>query len=188
MIPFLLLAAGRSSRMGLAKGLLLYHGRPWLEVQADAIRAQGYAPRIVLAPTDGPTRALAEALGLEVRLNPDPERGPFSSLQAGLAGLRAPCFVGPVDVPVTSLLGRLEAALGTWEAVQPSCEGRGGHPILLGPALASRLEALDPREPEARLDLQLRRARTLRLEVDEGRILLNLNTPEAWAAYCAQNR
>lgn len=183
-LPFVLLAAGGSTRMGRSKALLDCGGRPWLQVQAEAILAQTEGPvRVVLSPEADPEKALVARLpGAVAVLNPDPSRGPFSSLQCGLEALSGPVFVGPLDCPVAPVLDLLRLEAGA-EAAVPLFEGRGGHPVLLGPALVARLRDLDPAAPEARLDRQLRRAMVHHVRVQDCRVRLNLNTPEAWKAF-----
>ena len=187
MIPFILLAAGRSERMGRPKGLLEHRGGAWLADQVEAIRVQGACVVLVVGAEAEAYASLAQTLGLEVRTNPAPESGPFSSLRIGLQGLSGPVFVGPIDVPVAPILRKLEAALGNAAAVVPAHHGRGGHPVLMGPSFVQELKELNINDPESRLDVQLRKAGALRLEIADPRILQNLNTPEAWAAFCESN-
>lgn len=184
---FLLLAAGRSRRMGRSKALLPHGAGTWLEAQVVALRAQGLSHGCLVVGEAAPYRTLAESLDLELRVNPDPESGPFASLHLGLEGCLGAVFVSPIDVPLTHRLGRLWEALGEAEAAQPAYQGRPGHPVLLSVGLVARLRALDPRDPAARLDHLLQGARTVRVELDDPRILLNLNTPEAWAAFTCSN-
>jgi molybdopterin-guanine dinucleotide biosynthesis protein A len=96
------LAAGRSSRMGEPKGLWAIGGKPWLEHQLDAIDALGAGAVLVLGFDR--QRYLEALPELEDRasvvVNRAPERGPFSSLQCGLRVSGSPAFVLPVDVPV----------------------------------------------------------------------------------------
>lgn len=187
------LAAGRSSRLGTAKGLVEVKGRPWLELQLEAARRAGIPrPLVVLSPEVKPlyTSAIAglETLAVVVQ-NVMPERGPFSSLQCGLSRIAsgAPAFVLPVDVPAAgpdvwqALAGALHPGV---DAVVPMLEGRGGHPVLLGAAFVGHLLALPPEA--GRLDWELRdRSRRLqsvaRVPVLDDCVLLNLNTPADWA-------
>ena len=92
------LAAGRSSRMGVPKGLFPFEGRPWLLTQLSALASR----RVVLVlGHDAPRydEAIPDlAARVDVAVNPDPDRGPFSSLQTGLARLPPdgrPAFVLP---------------------------------------------------------------------------------------------
>jgi CTP:molybdopterin cytidylyltransferase MocA len=96
--PLILLAGGRSSRMGTPKGLLKYEGHPWLVEQLMRFKvASGRRAIIVLgfhlAPYFNQIPWLEKAasqpvqyLGLEISvvLNPAPEFGQFSSLQCAV--------------------------------------------------------------------------------------------------------
>jgi CTP:molybdopterin cytidylyltransferase MocA len=109
------LAAGRSSRLGEPKGLVLVEGKPWIFHQLDAIGSR----RVVVVLGHDRDRYLASVPQLAARArivtNPDPDRGPFSSLQVGLAEVTpgADAFVLPVDVPAAGepVWAALEAAL-----------------------------------------------------------------------------
>lgn len=185
--PVVVLAAGRSSRMGEPKGLVVVDGRPWIVRQLDALADR----RVILVLGHDRERYLEAVPGLgrsvDVVTNPDPERGPFSSLQVGLSVVdpRKPAFVLPVDVPAAlpGVWGALETALGQAEAAVPVQDGRGGHPVLLGPALIVRLLAR-PNAAECRLDEELRKlaqaGRVVRVPVEDPRVRLNLNAPGDW--------
>jgi molybdenum cofactor cytidylyltransferase len=181
------LAAGRSSRMGEPKGLVVVDGRPWIAHQLDALADR----RVILVLGHDRERYFEAVLGLgrsvDLVTNPDPGRGPFSSLQVGLSVVDAgeSTFVLPVDVPVPSppVWSALEAALDAAEAAVPVQDGRGGHPVLLGPAfVATLLSRSDP--AGSRLDDELRRLAdaglVARVPVDDPRVRLNLNAPGDW--------
>ena len=176
--------------MGEPKGLVLFGGRPWLVTQLSALDGR----RVVLVLGHDRARYLEAIPGLAARVdvvvNPDPDRGPFSSLQAGLQRLgegsdpRA-AFVLPVDVPAPSVAvwEALEAALvpgDELDAVVPLFEGRGGHPVLLAPPFQAHLLRRDPASAEARLDVALRAAHIRNVPVVDPRVRLNLNAPEDW--------
>jgi len=173
--------------MGEPKGLVVFAGRPWIEAQLAALGGRravvvlGHDRRRYLeAIPDLPARA-------EVVVNPDPDRGPFSSLQVGLAAVGASppaaAFVLPVDVPAASaaVWDALEEALGPGlDAVIPVFEGRGGHPVLLAPPFIAHLCRRDPASPDARLDVELRSAKARMVPTGDPRVRLNLNAPEDW--------
>lgn len=185
------LAAGRLSRMGEPKGLVSHRGRPWLLAQLDAVAALGGRALVVLGADR--QRYLDALPGLPERarlaFNDNPDRGPFSSLQCGLAAATpgAAVFVLPVDVPAASpqvwlaLRDALAASAGAADAAVPVLEGRGGHPVLLGPATAA---ALLTRPATSRLDVELASlaalGRVLRVPVRDPFIRLNLNAPPDW--------
>jgi molybdenum cofactor cytidylyltransferase len=181
----IVLAAGRSSRMGEPKGLVQVQGRPWLELQLDAIeRAGGRAVLVLGADRERYRQALPD-LPERVRLafNDDPDRGPFSSLQLGLAllGAGAPAFVLPVDVPAAgaAVWQALREALTTGvDAAVPVLEDRGGHPVLLA---ASTVAHLRDRPATSRLDAELAALpRVARIPVKDLLVRLNLNAPQDW--------
>ena len=195
-----ILAAGRSSRLGEPKGLFVVDGRPWLLHQLDAIARVGVVRGVIVVlgfEADRYRTALPDlARRAQAVTNPDPDRGPFSSLQCGLAALapaRRPAFVLPVDVPAASpeVWDALSAALRPYgaapndepgtDAAVPVHEGRGGHPVLLSSAFAA---ALLERPPTSRLDHELGRGHghvaVARVPVGDPRVGLNLNEPRDW--------
>lgn len=96
----LVLAAGRSVRMGEPKQLLPWNGRTLLAHVVDRIGAMGFAPLVVT------TAAVYGRAGLDpalpVVLNPHPEAGLSQSLVLGLARWAAdhPASAGPDWVAV----------------------------------------------------------------------------------------
>ena len=173
--------------MGEPKGLVAFEGHPWIEAQLATLGGR----RVVVVLGHDRRRYLEAIPGLaaraEVVVNPDPDRGPFSSLQVGLAAVSTsppvPAFVLPVDVPAASapVWDALEEALGPGlDAAIPVFEGRGGHPVLLAPSFIARLMSQDPASPEARLDVALRSAKVERVPTSDPHVRLNLNAPEDW--------
>lgn len=199
--PLVLLAGGRGSRMGMPKALLA-SGR-WLDEQLEALACAGVS-RVVLvlghalgeqlAALPWIERHLGRActragLSLRVVVNPQPGRGPFSSLQVGLSAADGPAlgaFVLPIDTacPEGSVFAALADAMGPGvDAATPSFRGRGGHPVLLGGPLASRVLAASP---DGRLDRMLRAlpvGRRVRVPVRDPRVLTDLDTPTELAAH-----
>jgi CTP:molybdopterin cytidylyltransferase MocA len=197
-LPLVLLAGGKGSRAGRSKGLITWHGEPWAIWQLRSFaRAGGREAVIVLGHEVQAYHAfLSPGPFLRIAVNPEPERGPFSSIQIGITALPAHArgaFVLPVDVPAPasevwqSLASALqsaphEAADDALDAAIPTFEDRGGHPVLLSRRFCARLAVLSPAAPDARLDLQLAGARTRRVAVGDPRVRLNLNTEADFAA------
>lgn len=177
LLEAVLLAAGAGRRLGQPKALLEIRGRWMLPALVTALAAAGARRvHVVLRPQE---EALIRARGLpdpaRIVINPEPERGRGSSVQAGLAAVPEmyAVLLHPCDVP---LLGADAAArvVGAWlqaadrdqlaaRPVTPS--GRGGHPLLLGRARAAEarqladdqsLRHLLHRDPRRRLDVLLR--------------------------------
>jgi len=208
MFPLILLAGGKSSRMGSAKGLLCYQGRFWLlEQLRQFAEAGGRRVVIVLGfqslqyieaiPWLGKAvKKTVSYRGLDVLvcINPVPEKGPFSSLQFGARRLFSSDFPGgvfvlPIDVPAPERMvwKALAAALAPSTVVcLPRCQDRGGHPVLLSATFLDQILAESPDSADARLDRRIGKLdpeSVERVEVDDVRISMNLNTPERWQTF-----
>jgi CTP:molybdopterin cytidylyltransferase MocA len=191
-VPAILLAAGASRRMGVSKALLPCppDGGPLVRRVARALAEGGASPVFAVVAPGAGGEAVAAALagepGVVVAVNPDPDRGMLSSVQAGLAyALPADAFlVCPCDLP------RLEprhvrAVLETGRAqpdiiVAPAFGGKRGHPTLFPASLASEIMALDP--TAFGLNEILRRHAALVVEVPQldDAVLRDADTPDEW--------
>ncbi|MCL6636430.1 MAG: nucleotidyltransferase family protein [Alicyclobacillus sp.] len=181
-VAALVLAAGRSTRMGQPKQWLSLAGQPMVRWPVATACAAGYDPVVVVtAPTDA--ARMAEALaGLPVQLCPNPqaESGMASSLCTGLRALPADVAGASVwlaDQPLVP--AALAQALRTaYLAAAPPAlvraryAGAAGHPVLFDrayfPALlqatgdtggravlqrhAERIQYVDWPDPVAALD------------------------------------
>lgn len=204
----ILLAGGKSSRMGVAKGLLPYNGRSWLLEQLDRFAAAGGRQAVVVLGyrSDEYCQVIpmlqdacdqpVEYHGLKVSacLNPTPELGPFSSIQSGARTVLEletvdGAFILPIDVPCPE--AKVWTALAEAHTEQtavciPRCGGRGGHPVLLSTAFLTQIMAESPQSADARLDRQINNLEIELIErvvVEDNNISLNLNTPERWQEY-----
>src|SRR5712692_10346113 len=98
------LAAGRSARMGTPKALLDFRGQPFIVRILEAFEALDLKIRVVVLGPDAPRirPALAGHDCLVVE-NPDVAGGPIGSLRAALAAVKAFRPAGilawPVDLP-----------------------------------------------------------------------------------------
>ena len=184
MAAALLPAAGASRRMGRPKLLLPFRGRPLIAAVVDALRAGG-ADTIVLviAPEDEELRAWARQTGVDVAVNPEPERGMLSSIQEGLAALPRDqiLLVSPADLPnlraesVAELLRRtidVDAPLAV-----PVYQGKRGHPLAIAPALIPEILTLDPGIGLKQLR-DRHAAGLLEVPVDDPGVVQDVDTPE----------
>jgi CTP:molybdopterin cytidylyltransferase MocA len=180
-----IVAAGAGSRLGgVAKALLPYRGKTYLETIAETARAVGLVDAVVIVgePFRGEIAAHARLLGLRVRVNPAPERGMASSVALGFAaianGPAAAAWLWPVDHPAVTAetLRLLIAALGDADVAQPRHGGRGGHPPLIRRALWPELAACGGRPDGARG--VLRAARVAAVDVDDPGVVRDIDTPE----------
>src|SRR5205823_2641611 len=109
----IILAGGRSERMGAAKAMLELDGRPLIAHVADRLRT--VCDRIIVVGHD---REPARVIGAELVLEDPPHPGPLHGLLAGLRAATSTALVTSCDSPlvVPELLERLVAALGTADA------------------------------------------------------------------------
>ncbi len=86
-----LLAAGRSQRMGRPKALLPYRGQTLLHHATQTLCATGCNPRIVVVSPEVEKRScwLRDEIDVALVVNPDPGRGLSSSLRVALDAIEA---------------------------------------------------------------------------------------------------
>jgi len=156
MIPAIVLAAGRSSRMGRAKAMLPIddRGETFLTRIVRTFQDAGVDDVVVVVGHEA--ASIAEAFrtsGLRARfvVNEQYDRGQLSSLLAGLSIVDRPgtvaALVTLVDVPLVGA-ATVRAVLETYRrthaaVVRPTSGTRHGHPLLIDRALFTELRAAD---------------------------------------------
>jgi molybdenum cofactor cytidylyltransferase len=191
--PLILLCGGKSSRMGMAKGLIEVEGRPWLMRQLESFRSVGGETAVVVFGygKEEYRTAIPELFASSgpwsVVINEAPEYGPFSSIACAakivVGGKRDGAFVLPVDVPVAGREvweGLVRAFRPPVRVCAPALEGKKGHPVLLSSSFLRELTELPFDSPESRLDTQIRKLPAVQratVSVKDGKILENMNTP-----------
>jgi len=158
VIPAIVLAAGRSSRMGRAKATLpLDNGDTFLTRIVRTFRDAGVDDVIVVVGHDADAIASSfSQSGLAARfvMNAGYDRGQLSSLVAGLAVIDRPgvaaVLVTLVDVPLVSA-ATVRAVVEHYRAsrapvVRPTSGARHGHPLLIDRSLFPALRSADPTE------------------------------------------
>ena len=157
VIPAIVLAAGKSSRMGRPKGTLpLDGGDTFVTRIVRTFAAAAIEDVIVVVGHDA--NAIVDAfsrtdLSATFVENPDYERGQLSSLLAGLRVVDRPGVVATlvtlVDVPLVGA-ATVRAVVGRYLAthapiVRPVRGGDHGHPVLIDRSLFDSLRHADPR-------------------------------------------
>lgn len=174
----LLLAAGRGARAGGPKAWAIHDGRPLLENQLEFLLSR-FRPDEISISIQQDWLERCRALSVGVRwIAVDPDAPALASLIALLPGAPDWAYLYHVDMPVWEpalfdLLAARAAEDQGLEAVVPTYEGRGGHPVLLAPAAIAALEKLDP--SKHRLDQWLRERRVARVATELSCVVENWN-------------
>lgn len=189
-LAVILLAAGRSTRMGGPNKLLQdWQGRPLVRHAAEAALATG-APVLVVSGHQAEAVAAAlQGLAVSVVHNPDFAQGLSTSLRAGFAALpagavRAAVMLGDMPLVGPAMVVRLAAALAASPpsvAAVPVVAGAWGNPVVLARSLAPRIQALTG-DAGARKVLESQRDRVLECPVDGDAAAVDIDTPEALRA------
>jgi len=156
VIPAIVLAAGRSSRMGRAKATLpAGDGHTFLTRIVQTLLDAGVDDVIVVVGHDADAIARSFSLsGLPARfvVNREYDRGQLSSLLAGLNAIDRPgvsaVLVTLVDVPLVSA-STVRAVVDGYRRsrapiVRPTSGKRHGHPLLIDRSVFGALRAADP--------------------------------------------
>jgi len=180
----IILAAGKSSRMGQPKfKLLMPDGVSFLDHIVRQYLDVG-CEQIILVVNAEDSRFLTNGTGskLDYRIviNEHPEKGRVFSLQKGINTTEGKgfFFIQNIDNPFASpnLLNLLYENRQKADLIKPVYNGKGGHPVLISEKIARELLQLDDRTISLR-DF-LAPYPTFRLETDDENILVNINTRE----------
>jgi molybdenum cofactor cytidylyltransferase len=192
-----ILAAGESQRMGRDKALLPWppdsaHGATFLSAAIKLFFPYVDVVLVVAGKNLANIAPVVYANGASLVVNPDPERGQFSSLQTGLQEVRN----RGRDAAMLTLVDRPPVSAATIETLQdafdratakrkwaviPEYQSKHGHPILIANAmLEAFLEA--PDTANAR-DIEHAHQDDIEyVPVDDPLVALNVDTPEQYAA------
>jgi molybdenum cofactor cytidylyltransferase len=156
VIPAIVLAAGRSSRMGRAKANLpIGASDTFLTRIVRTFHDASVDDVVIVVGHEGEAVARAfQASGLPARfvLNAEYDRGQLSSILAGLNAIDRPgvtaALVTLVDVPLVSV-ETVRAVIEHYRAtrapiVRPTSGTRHGHPLLIDRSLFGMLRRADP--------------------------------------------
>ena len=148
----LILAAGRSSRMGRDKALLVYRGKTFLNHLVHLALPRVESIVVVLGHNEQViSESLPDSQRIKIVVNRDYDRGMLSSLQQGLESLAAsvdwilwmlvdhPAVRGRTLDALIASASRTDAPL-----VIPRFDGNRGHPIMVSRRVAERMLQIDP--------------------------------------------
>ena len=204
---FVLLAGGKSERMGVAKGMLKYKHTFWILEQLNRISKTKiktvyiglgynyghYFDAIPWLKTALTNEVDYQGLKLKTIINPSPELGSFSTIQTVLKKVnsKVDVLLMPIDVPLLNSeeLNKIVAVKNT--IVMPNFEGKNGHPIKMNADFWQKLVSLNISEENSRLDLQIKKVNSEEIsivKVNDASIIKNLNTKAAWISYLNEEK
>ncbi len=195
----ILLAGGRSTRMGSPKGLLDYHGTPWILEQITRYKfiknptiyiGLGYDYKQYLNAIPWFKDAIGNSYtydGVEVSviINDQPQLGSFSTLQTVLREIdeHSAIIVQPIDVPLLNEQGLTSIINENNAIVIPTCDHKNGHPVKLKPEFWKALLSIEVSSKYARLDTQIKQFDKLSVtyvKVFDDSVYQNINTKKKW--------
>ena len=197
MIPAVVLAAGKSSRMGRTKALLPIgsSGETFLTRVIRVLR-EGGAEAIVVVIGGDATAVRAslprEDASITAVDNPDYEEGQLSSLLVGLAAVERQdnveaVMVTLVDLPLISP-STVRSVLDAYRAkpdaplVRPRRGNRYGHPVIFNHSIFGELRRADP-SMGAKPVVRAHAAEEVHVDVDDEGAFIDIDTPEDYERF-----
>jgi molybdenum cofactor cytidylyltransferase len=193
MVRGLVLAAGRSARMGRPKAALrVGPGGPTFAAAAVTALCDGGVPHVTVvagAHPDEVRGAVGDLPNVAVLHHSGWAAGQLSSLLAGLAAVDHPSLaalvVTLVDVPLvraSTVRALLEAWRRTGAPIVRPCRGRRhGHPVIFDRAVFPALRAA-PIDLGAKTVIAAFAGQVLDVETDDDGVFRDFDTPDEYAA------
>lgn len=203
---FVLLAGGKSERMEIPKGLLVYQNTYWILEQINRIVASSIS-EVYIGLGFNFEYYFAEipwfidaqyhfqnynGINVKVVVNENPELGSFSTIQSVLNIIpkNKTVLINPIDIPILNLK-ELQSLINTQnQIILPSFNNKNGHPIKLSSSFWNTLLLLNCSDSNSRLDLEIKKvddSKITKVNVTDSCILKNLNTKSDWIAYLKLN-
>lgn len=197
----IILAAGKSSRMGFPKGLLKFKDDYFLEAHLKSFALAGGKKAIIIfgsgyeqyqkglswMPSNPNDEIQFKNLDVNILINHKSHLGQFSSLLLGtrffLNSKYKGAFILPVDTP-PPMSGTWkilkEKLIDPFHVITPKFKEKGGHPILMAKSFAQGLVKNPPEAHSSRLDWIIKKTPANNksiIEINDPSLTLNINTP-----------
>ncbi|TAK55657.1 MAG: nucleotidyltransferase family protein [Bacteroidetes bacterium] len=190
MISAIILAAGASVRMGKPKALLTIEGETFLQRIVRTLRSARVTETIIVLGSQAEEiQGTLQWFEGRVVINSFWQTGQLSSLITGVQALESEtthgCLVCPVDHPLFSHSVIVDLLQGFWTSgkniIIPVYNGKRGHPVIFGKSLFPALHSAS-QEKGAKEVVHTHRDEILEVTVQEGGVLVNIDTPEQYQA------
>jgi len=188
-VAAILLAAGRSSRMGAFKPLLPFGNKTVIECCIDYLR-EGGVEEIVVVLGHRADDIRQHVSGVKFAVNPDPDSPMGASIGAGARALPESAqatLIALVDhpaVPPTAVATLLDSWKRGARLVIPTWQGHGGHPVLVDLGFKAELLNL-PESGGLRAFFEAHRDEVTRVPVDSPFIARDMDT---WDDYTSLHK
>jgi len=186
----IILAAGRSERIGFPKLSLKYNNQTsFLEQIVQSYHSYGVNEVIIVVNKEGmqfiKSNNMSFPSKVQFEVNDHPDWHRFYSLKLGVRRLIniSSVFVHNVDNPFVShkVLSKLTEQIDNADYISPEYKGRGGHPILITKEVVVDIQkALSDK---LHLKSFLNQFKKARIQVNDKKVLVNINTLEDYRKY-----
>mgnify|MGYP001946852889 FL=1 len=194
-VSALLLAAGRSSRMGRLKGLLPWQGKPLIEWQITQLRQSVIDDLIVVLGYQAEQyEPYLQAFEITTVLNTDCNRGKCSSILKGLQSVTPhtdAILIAAVDQPMRGeTVNRMIRFMEQSDKgiVIPVYRGKRGHPVLFSATLREELLQINEETQGLKNVLRTQSEKIAELHIDDSYVLYNFNRPSDFLSACYEER
>ncbi|MFT5761160.1 MAG: molybdopterin-guanine dinucleotide biosynthesis protein A [Polaribacter sp.] len=203
----IILAGGKSSRMGFPKGLLAHNNTFWLLSQIENFTGDeiyiglGFDYQKYFDAIPWLQKAIEKPQNYQqnkvnVVINKTPEFGLFSTLQSVLKTLNnsltnKDVLILPIDVPLPKPPELEKIILKENKIVIPTYKNKNGHPVKLASIFWKSLLELNVSDDDSRLDVQIKKRNASEIsfaEINNASILKNLNTPKDWQEFLLNSK
>lgn len=185
----IILAAGKSTRMGTCKtSLLWYNNQTLLQYQVTEFLKANFIPVVVLSPQNAASQ-LNLPLETQTIINLNPELGKTSTILTGLTQIPADftsLAISAVDQPrPKEIYQKLSNFHLSNKALitAPTYQNRLGHPLLFSPEILPHLNSISEATQGLRQIVKQFNSSIQKVEFNNPIVLTDLNTPEHYQTW-----
>jgi molybdenum cofactor cytidylyltransferase len=184
MITGILLAAGKSERMGEPKILLKIKGKTIIELLLGEYLKSNLDEVVLVLGKDADfiqdfVERLFDSLKLKIAINENYELGMFSSIQKGIAlakGENILLGLGDNVLITSDIINTLIAQYRAPEILVPTASGRKGHPVVFSGVVADQIIKADPTNTTLKNVFEQHQKEIRLFPIEREEILIDMDT------------